>query len=171
MFYLSNMKYCSTHVMSNNMYANVYVICTSVIHQPFFQRGKYLLVSQLVNIQFSSNVRQGFLDYVNHAQSGSWKQPALRSKGEVFCSSEEQQPLIGLELIADRVRVRHAYYCAVTHFRKYDNKLLNLLQRHRRFVRQVDGVRVVFINDRGNILELSRHNVIELPKQRYVIHC
>jgi len=43
-----------------------------------------------------------FFAYVNHNRIWSWNQPVLSIEGKVSCSSKQQEPLMWLELLADR---------------------------------------------------------------------
>ena len=50
-----------------------------------------------------------------HARIRSCFKPVLSYEGEVSCSRKQREPLIGLELATDILRVKNATYCATPH--------------------------------------------------------
>jgi len=49
-------------------------------------------------------VKQAIFTYVNHAQTCYWNQPVLSNKGNVSFSRKQREPMMGLELMTDRLQ-------------------------------------------------------------------
>ena len=74
-----------------------------------FYEGAYLTFKLIKTLDLFKFVCE------THARIRSCIKPVLSNEGKVSCSRKQWEPLIGLELATDIVRVKSATYCATPH--------------------------------------------------------